>query len=78
MKITTLLASVLIAGFVLPAAAQTEEYYVVQGVKTRTCTVTRERPKGTEYTVVSPNGVVYKTEVEAKNAMKTIRECHTE
>ena len=78
MKLTTLLAGILIVGFVLPVAAQTEGYYVVQSTKTKTCTITHERPSGTEYTMVSPDGTVYKTEVEAESAMKTIKVCHTE
>ena len=78
MKIATLLAGVFIVGLVLPAAAQTEDYYVVQNVKTKTCTVTHQKPTTTEYTMVGPDGTIYKTKVEAENAMKTIKVCHSD
>ena len=78
MKFATLLAGVLVLGFVLPAAAQTEDYYVVQNVKTRTCTVTHQKPTTTEYTMVGPDGTIYKTKVEAENAMKTTKVCHSD
>lgn len=78
MKIATLLAGVFIVGLVLPAAAQTEDYYVVQNVKTKTCTVTHQKPTTTEYTMVGPDGTIYKTKVEAENAMKTTKVCHSD
>ncbi|HEX5452331.1 MAG TPA: hypothetical protein VFX06_00945 [Stellaceae bacterium] len=78
MKIATLLAGVFIVGLVLPAAAQTEDYYVVQNVKTKTCTVTHQKPATSEYTMVGPDGTIYKTKVEAENAMKTTKVCHSD
>lgn len=78
MKIATLLAGVFIVGLVLPAAAQTEDYYVVQNVKTKTCTVTHQKPTTSEYTMVGPDGTIYKTKVEAENAMKTTKVCHSD
>jgi hypothetical protein len=50
----------------------------VQNVKTRTCTVTHQKPTSTEYTTVGPDGTVYKTKIEAENAMKTIKVCHSD
>ena len=65
--------------FLFPAAAQTtvETYYVVQDMKTKTCTVTEKKPIATETTVTVVNGVVYKTKTEAEGAMKTITTCTT-
>jgi hypothetical protein len=75
MKFATVLAGVLVAGIVLPAAAQADEFYVVQDVKTKTCTITQQKPSSTEYTSVGPDGTVFKTKVEAEDAMKTIKVC---
>jgi hypothetical protein len=53
-------------------------YYVVQDVKTKKCTIMDQKPTTTEYTTVGDDGVVYKTRVEAENAMKTVKVCTTE
>ena len=77
MKLTTaLMAGAIVAGFVLPATAQ--DYYVVQSSKSKTCTITQQRPTGSEMTVVEPNGATYTTRTEAENAMKTIKVCHSD
>jgi hypothetical protein len=79
MKLTTLCASLLIAGFVFPAAAQVAtSYYVVQDVKTKKCTILDKKPASTETTVVGGDGVVYTTRTEAENAMKTVKVCTTQ
>ena len=78
MKTTYLLAGALALGFVLPIAAQADTYYVVQDVKTKKCSIVDKRPVTTEYTTVGEDGVVYKTRVEAENAMKTVKVCTTE
>jgi uncharacterized protein YhfF len=76
MKLTTsLMAAALVAGLALPAAA--EPWHVIQNTKTRTCTVTQQRPAGAEYTMVGPAGTIYNTRVEAENAIKTIKVCRT-
>jgi hypothetical protein len=76
MKLTTVCASMLIAGFVLPAAAQVAtSYYVVQDVKTKKCTIVDKKPASTETTIVGGDGVVYKTRTEAESAMKTVKVC---
>jgi len=70
-----LLASVgLIAAFVAPALAA-EEFYVVQDVKTKKCTIVDKKPVETSMTVVSPSGTVYKTRAEAETGMKTVKVC---
>jgi len=80
MRVNTALAGAFVVGLVLPAAAQTTttSYYVVQDVKTKKCTIIDKKPTTTEYTTVGDDGVVYKTRVEAENAMKTVKVCTTE
>ena len=70
------LASLLVVGFALPAAA--DSYYLTQDMKTRKCTVTRERPTTTEVTVIGGDGQVYTTQSEAEGAMKITKVCTTE
>lgn len=74
MKIRAIAAAILIAGFVAPALAA-DEFYVVQDVKTRKCTVVEKKPTDTSMTVVSPSGAVYKTRAEAETGMKTVKVC---
>jgi hypothetical protein len=80
MRLNIALAGAFVVGLALPAAAQTSttSYYVVQDVKTKKCTVIDKKPTTTEYTTVGDDGVVYKTRVEAENAMKTVKVCTTE
>jgi hypothetical protein len=73
----TVLAAAIAVGVALPAFAQVESYYVVQDVKTKKCTIVDKKPTATEYTTVGGDGVVYKTRVEAENAMKTVKVCTT-
>ena len=76
--IKTVLAAAIAIGFALPAFAQVESFYVVQDVKTKKCTIMNKKPTATEYTMVGGDGVIYKTRVEAENAMKTVKVCHTD
>jgi hypothetical protein len=76
--IKTVLAAAIAIGFALPAFAQVESYYVVQDVKTKKCTIMNKKPTATEYTTVGGDGTIYKTRVEAENAMKTVKVCHTD
>jgi hypothetical protein len=59
------------------AIAQTTEWYVVQDVKTKRCTVVDKRPTTTTHVVVTPSGTVYKTRTEAETGMKSIKVCTT-
>ena len=68
----SILAAVLVVAFAAPALAA-DEFYVVQDVKTKKCTVVDKKPTTTETTVVG-NGV-YKTKVEAETGMKTVKVC---
>jgi hypothetical protein len=68
-----ILAGLMTAAFVLPAAAQS--YYIVQDTATKHCTVVDKQPVTKEETIVGPDGVVYKTQTEAMDAMKTVKVC---
>ncbi len=50
-------------------------YYIVQDVRSKKCTITRERPAGATMTIVGGDGMMYKTETEAQSAMKTTKVC---
>jgi hypothetical protein len=67
-----LLAATLLIAFVSPALAA-DEFYVVQDVKTKKCTIVDKKPTTTETTVVG-NGM-YKTRVEAETGMKSVKVC---
>ena len=68
-----LLAATLLIAFVTPALAA-DEFYVVQDVKTKKCTIVDKKPTTTTETTVVGNGV-YKTRVEAETGMKTVKVC---
>ncbi|MGY3445134.1 MULTISPECIES: hypothetical protein [unclassified Bradyrhizobium] len=74
MNFKTIVAASLLAAFVAPAFAA-DEYYVVQDVKTKKCTIVDQKPVDTTTTVVSPSGTVYKTRSEAEAGMKTVKVC---
>ena len=68
-----LVGAALIFAFVTPALAA-DEYYVVQDVKTKKCTIVDKKPTTTtEVTVVGDS--VYKTRTEAESGMKTVKIC---
>jgi len=77
MKLNLALAGAFVAGLALPAVAQTS-FYVVQDVKTKKCDIVDQKPVSKEMTVVGGDGVVYHSRVEAENAMKTVKVCHSE
>jgi hypothetical protein len=77
MKLKIALAGVLVAGFALPALAQSTTYYVTQDVKTRHCQVVDIKPSATETTVIGGDGQMYKTRTEAEGAMGTAKVCTT-
>jgi hypothetical protein len=74
MTFKTIAAASLIMAFVTPAFAA-DEYYVVQDVKTKKCTIVDKKPTDTTTTVVSPSGTVYKSRTEAEAGMKTVKVC---
>lgn len=75
MNVKIILAGTMIAAFVAPALAA-DEFYVVQDVKTKKCTIVDKRPTDTTTTaVVGPSGTVYKTRSEAETGMKSVKVC---
>jgi hypothetical protein len=59
---------------IIPTAAQTStEYYVVQDVKTKKCTIVEKKPTTT--TEVTILGNMFKTRNEAESGMKTEKVC---
>ena len=75
MKFKLALAVLAVAGYVLPAAAQTT-YYIVQDTKTHHCRIVDQRPTTRDITVVGMDG--YPTEVAAQSAMKTVKVCESD
>ena len=77
MALKVAFAGALIAGFILPAAAQAaDEYYLVQDTKTKSCKIVEQKPASSgEWTMISPEGRVYKSRSEAESAMKTTKVC---
>jgi hypothetical protein len=69
----TVLAALMVA-FVGSAIAQTTEFYVVQDVKTKRCTIVEKRPATTTEVTVLGN-TVYKTRTEAEAGMKAVKVC---
>ncbi|MGN6460910.1 MAG: hypothetical protein ACTHLY_06845 [Pseudolabrys sp.] len=74
---TTLAALALTIAVAAPAFAQSTDFYVVQDVKTKTCTIVDKKPTTTTTVVVGDSGKVYKTRTEAEAGMKTIKVCST-
>lgn len=74
MKLKIVTAALMLAAISLPAFA-TDEFYVVQDVKTKKCTIVDKKPTDTSMTVVSPSGTIYKSRTEAETGMKTVKVC---
>ena len=74
MKLKIATAALLLAAMSLPAFAA-DEFYVVQDVKTKQCTVVDKKPTDTSMTVVSPSGTIYKSRTQAESSMKTVKVC---
>ena len=74
MKLRILGAVGLVVALGAPAFA-VDEFYVVQDVKTKKCTIVDKKPVDTSMTVVSPSGTIYKTRAEAETGMKTVKVC---
>lgn len=63
-----------LAAFVLGTQAATAaEFYIVRDATTKKCTVVDAKPTTTTTTIVGDG--VYKTRVEADNAIKTTKVC---
>ena len=74
MKMKLVAAAALVASFTVPAFAA-NQFYVVQDIKTKKCTVVDKKPTESSMTVVSPADTVYKTRTEAETGMKTVKVC---
>ena len=74
MNVKAFIAASMLVAFVTPAFAA-DEFYVVQDVKTKKCTIVDKKPVDTTTTVVSPSGTVYKTRSEAETGMKSVKVC---
>ena len=70
-----LVCAAVLAAFVTPALAA-DEFYVVQDVKTKKCTIVDKKPTTTT-TVTQVGPVAFKTRQEAESGMKTIKVCTT-
>jgi hypothetical protein len=75
MNVKTIVAAALLAAFVTPAFAA-DEFYVVQDVKTKKCTIVDKRPTTTTEFTILGNG--FKSRTEAESGMKTEKICTTE
>ncbi|MCK1361818.1 hypothetical protein [Bradyrhizobium sp. 199] len=74
MKLKIATAALMVTALSLPAFAA-DEFYVVQDVKTKKCTIVDKKPTDTSMTVVSPSGTIYKSRTEAESSMKTVKVC---
>ena len=74
----TILAATLATALSTMAFAQTttSEYFVVQDVKTKKCTIVDKKPTTTTEVTVVGDGV-FKTRTEAETGMKSVKVCTT-
>jgi hypothetical protein len=77
MKRSTVIGTLVALSVAVPALAQTAEFWVVQDTATKKCMIVDKKPTVTTTTVIGGDGRVYKTRVEAENAMKTEKICVT-
>jgi hypothetical protein len=59
-------------------SALAEEYYVIRDETTKKCTIVNQKPTTTSTTIVSENGVTFKSRTEAETGMKSIKVCTEE
>jgi hypothetical protein len=71
-----LIGALLIAAVVTPALAA-DEFYVVQDVKTKKCTIVDKKPTTTTEVTQVGGTTVYKSRTEAESGMKTVKVCTT-
>ena len=75
MQIKTLVSAIALTLFI-GSAAQAAEFYIVQDVKTKKCTVVDKKPE-TKTTMIVDGNKVYTTREEAMGAVKTVKVCTT-
>jgi len=66
----------MLVAFSAPALAA-DEFYVVQDVKTKKCTIVDKKPATTTEMTIVGDGKVYKTKTEAETSMKSVKVCTT-
>jgi hypothetical protein len=66
----------MLVAFSAPALAA-DEFYVVQDVKTKKCTIVDKKPATTTETTIVGDGKVFKTRTEAETGMKSVKVCTT-
>jgi hypothetical protein len=71
-----LIGAVLIAALVTPALAA-DEFYVVQDVKTKKCTIVDKKPTTTTEVTQVGGTTVYKSRTDAEAGMKSVKICTT-
>ena len=67
-----IMAATMIAAFVAPTFAS-GEYYVVQDVRTKKCSVIDKKPTDESKAFVNAAGTVYRTRSEAEIGMKSVK-----
>ena len=60
-----------------PPAFAADEYYVVQDVKTKKCTIIDKKPTESSKTLANAAGTVYRMRSEAENGMKSVKVCRS-
>src|SRR3954453_19322515 len=75
-KMKKLVAIAMLVAFVSPALAA-DEFYVVQDVKTKKCTIVDKKPTTTTEVTQVGGTTVYKTRTEAETGMKAVKVCTT-
>jgi hypothetical protein len=70
------LAAALVLSITGPVLA--EEYYVVRDETTKKCTIVDKKPTTKTTTIVSEDGVMFKSRTEAETGMKSIKVCTSE
>ena len=71
------MAATMIAAFVAPTFAS-GEYYVVQDVRTKKCSVIDKKPTDSSKAFVNAAGTVYRTRSEAESGMKSVKVCKSD
>ena len=66
----------MLVAFAAPALAA-DEFYVVQDVKTKKCTIVDKKPTTMTETTILSDGKVFKTRTEAETGMKAVKVCTT-
>ena len=74
MKLKIVTAALMLAAISLPAFAA-DEFYVVQDVKTKKCTIVDKEADGHVHDRRQPVGTIYKSRTEAESGMKTVKVC---